>query len=81
MLHKAMYVCYMVRRIIEARDDPSLLDERDFYGNKRFETTGTLMALLFEDLLKQFNRVVKTAIDQQLSKKDSTRPFNIRQIM
>lgn len=79
--HKALYVCYMVRRLIEASLDPSLLDERDFYGNKRFETTGTLMALLFEDLLKQFNRVVKTAVDQQLSKKDSTKPLNVKQLM
>lgn len=79
--HKAMYVCYMVRRLIGASLDPSLLDERDFYGNKRFETTGTLMALLFEDLLKQFNRVVKTAVDQQLSKKDSTKPLNVKQLM
>lgn len=79
--HKALYVCYMVRRLIEASLDSSLLDERDFYGNKRFETTGTLMALLFEDLLKQFNRVVKTAVDQQLSKKDSTKPLNVKQLM
>lgn len=79
--HKAFYICFMVRGMIEASFDPSLLDERDFYGNKRFETTGTLMALLFEDLLKQFNRVVKTAMDQQLSKKDSTRPFSVKQLM
>ncbi|CUE72376.1 DNA-directed RNA polymase III, putative [Bodo saltans] len=79
--HKALYVCYMVRRMIEATKDSTLLDERDFYGNKRFETTGTLMALLFEDLLKQFNRVVKTAMDQQLSKKDATKPFSVKQLM
>lgn len=81
MHHKALYVCYMVRRMIEASCDRSLLDERDFYGNKRFETTGTLMSLLFEDLLKQYNRVVKTAMDQQLSKKDSTKPFSVKQLM
>ncbi|RNC58276.1 putative DNA-directed RNA polymerase polypeptide [Trypanosoma cruzi] len=79
--HKALYVCFMVRRMIEASVDSSLLDERDFYGNKRFETTGTLMGLLFEDLLKQFNRVVKTAMDQQLSKKDTTKAFNVKQLM
>lgn len=79
--HKALYVCYMMRRLIDASLDSSLLDERDYYGNKRLETTGTLMALLFEDLLKQFNRVVKTAIDQQLSKKDSTKPLNVKQLM
>eukprot|EP00796_Vickermania_ingenoplastis_P012996 gene12996-8842_t len=79
--HKAMYVCYMVRRLIDASSDSSLLDERDYYGNKRLETTGTLMSLLFEDLLKQFNRVVKTAVDQQLSKKDATKPLNVKQLM
>lgn len=79
--HKALYVCYMVRRMIEASFDSTLLDERDFYGNKRFETTGTLMSLLFEDLLKQYNRVVKTAVDQQLSKKDSTKDLNVKQLM
>ncbi|RNF01617.1 DNA-directed RNA polymerase III 130 kDa polypeptide [Trypanosoma rangeli] len=79
--HKALYVCFMVRRMIEASVDSSLLDERDFYGNKRFETAGTLMGLLFEDLLKQFNRVVRTAVDQQLSKKDTTKPFNLKQLM
>lgn len=79
--HKAIYVCFMVRRMIEATTDSSLLDERDFYGNKRFETTGTLMGLLFEDLLKQFNRVVKTAMDQQLAKKDATKPLHVKQLM
>ncbi|ORC89093.1 putative DNA-directed RNA polymerase III subunit [Trypanosoma theileri] len=79
--HKALYVCFMVRRMIEASVDSSLLDERDFYGNKRFETTGTLMGLLFEDLLKQFNRVVKTAMDHQISKKDTIKPFNVKQLM
>lgn len=79
--HKALYVCYMVRRMIEASFDSTLLDERDFYGNKRFETSGALLSLLFEDLLKQYNRVVKTAVDQQLSRKDSTKPFNVKQLM
>lgn len=79
--HKAMYVCYIVRRVIDASLRPELLDERDYYGNKRLETTGTLMGLLFEDLLKQFNRVVKTAVDQQLSKKDATRALSVKQLM
>lgn len=81
LFHKALYVCYMVRRMIEATTDPTLLDDRDFYGNKRLETTGTLMSLLFEDLLKTYNRLVRTAMDQHLSKRDSTKPLNIKQLM
>jgi DNA-directed RNA polymerase III subunit RPC2 len=79
--HKALYVCVMVRRMIEAINDPAMLDDRDFYGNKRFETTGTLMSLLFEDLLKQFNRAVRTAADQHLSKKDASKDLNLALLM
>lgn len=79
--HKGLYVCYMVRRMIEASVDRSLLDERDYYGNKRFETTGTLMGLLFEDLLKLFNRQVKITMDQHLSKSDSSRQFDPASIL
>lgn len=79
--HKALYVCCMIRRMVEALGDPNMLDERDSYGNKRFETTGMLMGLLFEDVLKQFNRIVRTAADQHLSKKDASKDLNLVLIM
>uniref|UniRef100_A0A7S1MIU7 DNA-directed RNA polymerase subunit beta n=1 Tax=Neobodo designis TaxID=312471 RepID=A0A7S1MIU7_NEODS len=79
--HKGLYVCCMVRRMIEAVNDRSLLDERDFYGNKRFETTGTLMALLFEDVLKIFNKSVRNAADLHLAKRAASRDLNLPLIM
>jgi DNA-directed RNA polymerase III subunit RPC2 len=56
---KAMYIGLMVRRVIQAQDDSSMIDDRDYYGNKRMELAGSLMALLFEDLFKKFNWEVR----------------------
>ena len=43
----------MLRRMLCALLDPSLIDDRDYYGNKRLELAGGLLALLFEDLFKR----------------------------
>jgi len=44
----------MIRRIIEASHDPTKLDDKDYYGNKRLELAGQLISLLFEDQFKLF---------------------------
>jgi len=51
---KCRYLALMIRRIIEASFDPSKLDDKDYYGNKRLELAGQLVSLLFEDLFKKF---------------------------
>jgi len=56
---KATYTALMVRRCICAQTDHSLLDDRDYYGNKRMELAGSLLSLLFEDLFKKFNWEVR----------------------
>jgi len=45
----------MVRRVIQAQGDTKVIDDRDYYGNKRLELAGSLLALMFEDLFKRFN--------------------------
>ena len=34
---KYIYVALMIRRIIQATEDPTNLDDKDYYGNKRLE--------------------------------------------
>ena len=50
----------MVRRVIQAQGDTKVIDDRDYYGNKRLELAGSLLALMFEDLFKRFNWEVRT---------------------
>ncbi|XP_021962434.1 DNA-directed RNA polymerase III subunit RPC2 [Folsomia candida] len=65
---KAMYTAMMVRRVIQAQSDPSMIDDRDYYGNKRMELAGSLLALLFEDLFKKFNWELKTIAEKNIPK-------------
>ena len=52
----------MMRRMLAAMLDPNLVDDRDYYGNKRLELAGGLLALLFEDLFKRMNQELKRAV-------------------
>jgi DNA-directed RNA polymerase III subunit RPC2 len=55
---KALNVAVMLRRTILAKLGKIQCDDRDYYGNKRLELAGQLIALLFEDLFKRFNSEV-----------------------
>lgn len=63
-----MYVALMVRRVIQAEQDPSSVDDRDYYGNKRLELAGSLLSLLFEDLFKRMNYELKQIADKNIPK-------------
>ena len=54
-----MYTALVVRRMLIAMLDPSYIDDRDYYGNKRLELAGGLLALLFEDLFKRLTSDLK----------------------
>ena len=49
-MNRCRYMALMVRRIIDCIGDPSKMDDKDYYGNKRLELAGYLMSLLFDDV-------------------------------
>jgi DNA-directed RNA polymerase beta subunit len=42
--------------------DETVVDDKDYYGNKRLELAGQTMSLLFEDVFKGFNSEVSTLL-------------------
>ena len=69
---KCVYLALMVRRVIEAQKDAVRIDDKDYYGNKRLELAGQLLALLFEDLFKKFNSELKRIADHTIPKQRAT---------
>lgn len=63
---KALYVAHMARRVLIAKQNPKLVDDRDYVGNKRLELAGQLLSLLFEDLFKKYNTDIKISMDKLL---------------
>jgi DNA-directed RNA polymerase III subunit RPC2 len=74
---KRTYVGHVTKRVIAALLDNSLLDDKDYYGNKRLELAGQLLSLLFEDLFKRFNSDLKRSADLVLQKQNRTAVFDI----
>lgn len=74
---KLRYFALMIRRIIDTIYDPTKLDDKDYYGNKRLELAGQLISLLFEDLFKKFQSDLKKQIERELSKQSAKKdPFD-----
>lgn len=78
---KALYIAFMVRRVLMAKHDPRLVDDRDYVGNKRLELAGQLLSLLFEDLFKKFNHDIKLTIDKVLKKPVRTEEFDALSVL
>jgi DNA-directed RNA polymerase III subunit RPC2 len=74
---KCAYIAWMIRRIFVAQKDPTQIDDKDNYGNKRLELSGQLLALLFEDLFKRFNFELSKQAEQILSKPNRAAEFDI----
>ncbi|KAF2772260.1 beta and beta-prime subunits of DNA dependent RNA-polymerase [Teratosphaeria nubilosa] len=73
---KALYIAFMTRRVLMALKDSKLVDDRDYVGNKRLELAGQMLALLFEDLFKEFTKMIKIGMDKILKKPNPTSEFD-----
>ena len=73
---KAMYVAVMVRRVLMCMQDPGMVDDRDYVGNKRLELAGQMLSLLFEDFFKKFTYDFKLRMDKVLKKPNRTAEFD-----
>jgi DNA-directed RNA polymerase III subunit RPC2 len=78
---KIVYITHIIRRVLHTVQDRRLLDDKDYYGNKRLELAGSLMSLLFEDLFKRFNSDLKRQADMILSKPNRASGFDIMKFM
>lgn len=58
----------MKRRILAAAEDPTMIDDKDYYGNKRLELAGQLLSLLFEDLFKKLCSDIKRQAELHFAK-------------
>eukprot|EP00392_Amoebophrya_sp_AT5.2_P009184 g9212.t1 len=69
MLPKVRYLCIMIRRIFDAEANPShLVDDKDYYGNKRIEQASSMMSMLFEDIFKTLSGDVRKRADLEIGK-------------
>ncbi|KAL8712833.1 MAG: hypothetical protein Q9220_003041 [cf. Caloplaca sp. 1 TL-2023] len=73
---KALYLAFMVKRVMMARHDPKLVDNRDYVGNKRLELAGQLLSLLFEDLFKKFCNDVRMTVEKVFRRANQIEDFD-----
>eukprot|EP01013_Petalomonas_cantuscygni_P043769 TRINITY_DN8444_c0_g1_i1.p1 TRINITY_DN8444_c0_g1~~TRINITY_DN8444_c0_g1_i1.p1 ORF type:complete len:1174 (+),score=284.30 TRINITY_DN8444_c0_g1_i1:192-3713(+) len=78
---KAAFVGLMLRRLLEATEDPSLIDDRDYLGNKRIELAGHVISLMFEDAFKRFNKELKLLADNERRRTARAQPFDFRTLL
>lgn len=74
---KCVYIAHISRRVLQVSLKRMPLDDKDFLGNKRLELAGSLLSLLFEDLFKTFNSILKLSAERVLQKRDRAQAFDV----
>ena len=66
---KACYLGFMVRKIIAAYTGQIQCDDRDHYANKRIDTAGMLMSLLFRQVYRTYLKTLTAQLNRILDAK------------
>ncbi|KAL9273937.1 DNA-directed RNA polymerase III subunit 2-like protein [Drosera capensis] len=69
---KCVYTAVMLKRLLEAYLNKDSVDDKDYVGNKRFELSGQLISILFEDLFKSLITSTAQSIENCLKTKRSS---------
>lgn len=82
---KAMYLGYLVNKLIKTTIGVIKRNERDNYMYKRVDTTGILLGNIFRDFYNQFRNNIKNSIDREYTlggtnKYDLVSESNLKQI-
>lgn len=64
---KAIYLGYMIRKLIKIHLGLESYDNRDSYMNKRIDTPGVLMSNLFRQCYGKMTKEIKASIERELS--------------
>ena len=64
---KALYLGYMVSKLYNCFCGRIIFDDRDSYSNKRVETTGNLMAILFRQYFTKLVKDMRNSIMKELN--------------
>lgn len=68
-MRKAYFIGYMIHRLMKAYQGQASEDDRDHYGKKRLDMTGTLLVSLFKDQFrKKFVDEARKKIEKEISK-------------
>jgi DNA-directed RNA polymerase beta subunit len=67
-LKKAHYLGLVIRKLLLVSITPSLADDRDHYANKRVDSAGVLLALIFRQRFRAFLKSLQFSITKQLQK-------------
>jgi DNA-directed RNA polymerase beta subunit len=71
---KALYLGYMVHKLLMCSLERRELDDRDHYGKKRMDLAGPLLTQLFKVLFAKFNKDLAKYLQKCI---DSNREFNM----
>lgn len=70
IIKKRYYVGLMIYRLVSVSLGKQMLDDRDHYQNKRVDTVGPLLSVIFFNALKKFKKSVSQMIHRELERKN-----------